>query len=85
MMHVVEAGFERSVGKTQAMKPTNSRWEKERKFLFQEDFGHVLGNASRFSSTHANLLSTALKKKWTSATYKFTLKLFNFSAFNVNL
>ena len=31
--------------------------------LSQEDFGHVLGNASRFSSTHVNLLSTALKKK----------------------
>ena len=51
MMHVVEAGFE------------NSRWEKERKILFQEDFGHVLGNASRFSSTHAKFIIDSLEKE----------------------
>ena len=44
------------------------------KILSQEDFGHVLGNASRFSSTHPNLLLTAEKEKCAVTTYKFMLK-----------
>ena len=42
--------------------------------MSQEDFGHVLGNASRFSSTQANLLLTAEKEKCAVTTYKFMLK-----------
>ena len=34
----------------------------------------MLGNASRFSSTQANLLLTAEKKKWALTTYIFTSK-----------
>ena len=50
------------------------RKRKGTKILSREDFGHVLGNASRFSSTQANLLLTAEKKKWALTTYIFTSK-----------
>ena len=43
----------------------SKKWflKEKSKILILEDFGHVLGNGSRFSSTHKILLLTARKKK----------------------